>query len=44
VARHRSVAAIAITALLLGGEEKITPIVLIGVVLLVAGIGSITAR
>jgi multidrug transporter EmrE-like cation transporter len=43
VARHRSVAAIAITALLLG-EEKITPIVLIGVVLLVAGIGSITAR
>jgi hypothetical protein len=28
----------------LRGEEKITPMVLIGVVLLVAGIGFITAR
>ena len=36
--------AIAFTALFLRGEEKITPMVLIGVVLLVAGIGFITAR
>jgi uncharacterized membrane protein len=36
--------AIAFTALFLRGEEKITPMVLIGVALLVAGIGFITAR
>ena len=36
--------AIVLTALFLRGEEKITPMVLIGVVLLVAGIGFITAR
>jgi DME family drug/metabolite transporter len=36
--------AIAFTALFLRGEEKITPMVLIGVVLLVAGIGFITAK
>ena len=36
--------AIAFTALFLRGEEKITPMVLIGVVLLVAGIGFITVR
>lgn len=36
--------AIVFTALFLRGEEKITPMVLIGVVLLVAGIGFITAR
>jgi uncharacterized membrane protein len=35
---------IAFTALFLRGEEKITPMVLIGVGLLVAGIGFITAR
>ncbi len=36
--------AIAFTALFLRGEENITPMVLIGVVLLVAGIGFITAK
>jgi drug/metabolite transporter, DME family len=36
--------AIAFTALFLRGEERITPMVLIGVLLLVAGIGFITAR
>ena len=36
--------AIAFTALFLRGEEKITPMVLSGVALLVAGIGFITAR
>lgn len=41
---HPFIFAIAFTALFLRGEEKITPMVLIGVVLLVAGIGFITAR